>query len=83
MPKSHEICRCAKHSNAQATNAHEKGRKTRSYKSAFLIEKEAKNKAYDYILSRGLLEDFRAYSEEVELGFLDAHTRVIIRLAAF
>ena len=47
------------HSTHKATYAHET---SESLYAKFLIEKEAKNKVYAYILSSGLLSDFAEFS---------------------
>lgn len=65
MPRTNEICGGAKHSN---TNARRSSARTasipkskRTYKElaeAFEVEKNAKNEAYYFIISNGLLDQF-------------------------
>lgn len=37
----------------------------------FIIEKNAKNKAYAFILSKGLLEEFRTFSSTLQRSGID------------
>lgn len=67
MPKFHEIRVKMKNSNQ---NFAPNSAKTVSY-SKFLIEKNAKNKAYFFILSNNLLKEFQKFCAEYK--DIDAH----------
>ena len=49
--------------------------------SKFLIEKQAKNQAYGYILSQGLLRDYIAYSrgESCSLESVDERLEMVLK----
>lgn len=67
MPKTTKNCGTVNYSTRTSTSAHDT---SKSLHSKFLIEKNAKNKAYAFILSSGLLSEFtefsRAYSGECQ-----------------
>jgi hypothetical protein len=57
MPNSNEICAGVKYSS---TSAGRSGAKSVSYRK-YEVEKNAKNQAYHFILSNGLLEEFAEF----------------------
>ena len=64
MPKTMKIALEVKHSSRTCTPTE---RNTVS-RAAFLTEKNAKNKAYAFILQHGLLEDFRHFINSLPDG---------------
>ena len=78
MTKTRKNCGTANHSTRTSTWAHDT---SESLYSKFLAEKRAKNKAYGYILSRGLLRDYIAYSrgELRSLESIDERVELILK----
>ena len=66
MPKSMNNYSSTNNSNANVTSAHET--REQLY-SKFLIEKNAKNKAYFFILSHGLLKQFSEFSKNYQSNY--------------
>lgn len=78
MAKTMKNCGTANHSTRTSTSAHDT---SESFYSKFLTEKRAKNQAYGYILSRGLLRDYIAYSrgESCSLESIDERVELILK----
>ena len=77
MTKTRKNCGTANHSTRTSTCAHDT---SESLYSKFLIEKRAKNQAYGYILSRGLLRDYIVYSRSESCSLEPVEERVGIIL---
>lgn len=77
MPKLEEIKVAAKHSTRNHASAHETGETLRE---KFRIEKDAKNRAYAFIVFKGLLSEFTSFSYRTR--HIDPMTMCIAALQA-
>ena len=89
MPKTNEICQGVKYSSTLATSTHETGKllskinslqgQLESYKNALEVEKNAKNKAYYFIISSGNFNRFAEFCKK-HPATLDYHGACVAEL---
>lgn len=89
MPNFNGICRSVKYSNALTTSTHETGKllskinslqgQLESYRNALEVEKNAKNKAYYYIISSGNFNRFAEFCKK-HPATLDYHGACVAEL---